>query len=93
MNSSSRGSFKDFMSPSDPIFCLTFSTLAVHSDISDIRGVSFSSPQNLHSYSSSNEMALWEVVGISEVRKRGDFLETLKSGHFFYHTEEVNDSL
>ncbi|XP_044760798.1 craniofacial development protein 2-like [Coccinella septempunctata] len=35
----------------------------------------------------------WDIVGVGEVRRRGEGLETLKSGHLFYYHGEQHESV
>lgn len=35
----------------------------------------------------------WDIIGIGEVRRRGEGLETLKSCHLYYHNEEQDESV
>lgn len=35
----------------------------------------------------------WDIVGISEVRRRDEGLKTLKSGHIFYHVGNNDESV
>ncbi|XP_030747668.1 craniofacial development protein 2-like [Sitophilus oryzae] len=39
------------------------------------------------------EKIRWDIVGMSEVRRRGESLETLKSGHLFYYNGEQQQSI
>lgn len=35
----------------------------------------------------------WDVLGVGEIRRRGDYIEILKAGHLSYHQGEEHESV